>query len=96
MPRNENDRLLTPPLMRAPGQRCLMMRVASMKFFANSLCSSMPVATARMFGSKMMSVGSNPATSVSRRNARSQISTLRATVSACPCSSNAITITPAP
>ena len=37
-----------------------MIRVASMKFFANSLCSSMPVAMARMFGSKMMSVGRNP------------------------------------
>ncbi len=39
----------------------MMRRVASMKFFANSLCSSMPVAMARMFGSKMMSVGSKPA-----------------------------------
>jgi len=30
LPRNENDRLLTPPLMRAPGQVALMMRAASM------------------------------------------------------------------
>ena len=56
----------------------------------------MPVAIARMLGSKMMSDGSKPASSVSSRYARSQISTLRSTVSACPCSSNAITTTAAP
>ena len=66
-----------------------------MKFFAKSACSSIPVATARMFASKMMSSGAQPS-SVSSRYARSQIATFRSTVSACPCSSNAITITPAP
>ncbi len=67
LPRNENDRLLTPPLILTPGHVALMMRAASMKFFANSLCSSMPVAIARMFGSKMMSVGSNPTCSGQQR-----------------------------
>ena len=31
LPRNENERLLTPPLTRAPGHVFLMVRVASMK-----------------------------------------------------------------
>ena len=44
----------------------------------------------------MMSVGSNPARSVSSRYARWQIATFRSMVSACPFSSNAITTTPAP
>jgi len=30
LPRNENDRLLMPPLTRAPGQAALIARVASM------------------------------------------------------------------
>ena len=34
LPRNENDRLLTPPLIFTPGQVALMMRVASMKLIA--------------------------------------------------------------
>ena len=45
----------------------LMTRVASMKLIAYSACSSSPVATARMFGSKMMSSGATPACSVSSR-----------------------------
>ena len=61
LPRKENDRLLTPPLIFTPGQVALMIRVASMKLMAYALCSSRPVAMARMFGSKMMSVGSKPA-----------------------------------
>jgi hypothetical protein len=88
--------LLTPPLTFTPGHARLISRAASMKFFAKSLCSSMPVATARMFGSKMMSRGSNPARSVSSAYARRQIATFRSTVSACPASSNAMTTTPAP
>ena len=56
----------------------------------------MPVAIARMFGSKMMSSGGKPACSVSSRYARWQIAALRSTVVACPSSSNAITTTPAP
>ncbi len=64
LPRNENDRLLTPPEIFTPGQVALMIFVASMKFLANSACSSIPVAIARMFGSKTMSSGSKPTFSV--------------------------------
>ncbi len=34
LPRKENDRLLTPPLILAPGQRSLICRVASRKAMA--------------------------------------------------------------
>ena len=34
LPRNENDRLLMPPLTLTPGQLALICTVASMKFFA--------------------------------------------------------------
>ena len=74
----------TPPLTWTPGQRRLISRVASMKAFAYSSCSSSPVAIARMLGSMMMSLGSNPASVVSRRTARSAISILRSTVPAWP------------
>src|SRR4029453_13434070 len=96
LPRNENERLETPPEIRTPGQRSLMIRVASMNALAYPLCSSIPVAMARMQGSKMMSWGSRPASSVRSRYARSQIWTLRSTVSAWPFSSKAITTPPAP
>ena len=64
LPLNENDRFDTPPDMCTPGQRFLISRVASMKAFAYPACSSIPVAMARMFGSKMMFSGSKPACSV--------------------------------
>ena len=57
MPRNENERFEIPPLVRAPGQRSLISGSASMKFFAYSSCSSIPVATARTFGSKIDVLG---------------------------------------
>ena len=95
-PRKANERFEIPPLVRAPGQRSLIRGIASMNALANSACSSIPVATARTFGSKTMSSGAKPASSTSRRYARSQISTFRSTVSACPRSSKAITTTPAP
>ena len=60
LPRNEKERLLTPPLILTPGQLSLIRRVASMKLMAYFACSSSPVAMARMFGSKMMSLGSKP------------------------------------
>jgi hypothetical protein len=44
----------------------------------------MPVATAKMFGSKTMSSAGRPACSVSSRWARLQMSTFRSTVSAWP------------
>ena len=63
---------------------------------AKPACSSIPVATARTLGSKTMSSGAKPATSTSSRYARSQIATLRSTVSAWPSSSKAITTAAAP
>ena len=42
-----------PPLVRAPGQRSLISGSASMNAFAKPLCSSIPVATASTFGSKI-------------------------------------------
>ena len=73
-----------------------MRRVASMKATPYPLCSSMPVATAKMFGSNTMSSGGKPAFSVKSLYARAQIATLRSKVSAWPCSSKAITTTAAP
>ncbi len=67
-----------------------------MNAFAKAACSSIPVATARMFGSRMTSSGANPASVVTRSYARPRISTLRSTVSACPRSSKAMTTTAAP
>ncbi len=85
-----------PPLVRAPGQRSLISGSASMNAFAKFSCSSIPVATARTFGSNTMSSGAKPTSSTSSRYARSLIDTFRSTVSAWPSSSNAITTTPAP
>ncbi len=56
----------------------------------------MPVAIAKIFGSKMMSSGGNPTSSVRIRKQRSQIDTLRSTLSAWPSSSKAMTTTAAP
>ena len=64
LPRKLNDRFEMPPLVFTPGHASLMRRTDSMKLFAYSLCSSIPVAVARTFGSKMMSVGSKPAFSM--------------------------------
>ena len=50
----------------APGQRLLISIIASMNARAKSLCSSMPVATASTFGSKIRSSGGQPS-SVSKR-----------------------------
>ena len=96
LPRNEKLRFDTPPEIFAPGQCRLISRVASMNAFAYSLCSSIPVATARMFGSMMTSSGANPARSTSSRNERSAIATLRSTESAWPVSSKHITTAAAP
>ena len=56
----------------------------------------MPVAMGKMLESKMMSSGGKPTSSVSSRYERSQISSRRATVSAWPFSSKAITTVAAP
>jgi len=54
-PLYENEILLTPPEIFAPGHVALICLVASIKLIAYSLCSSIPVATAKILGSKMMS-----------------------------------------
>ena len=64
-----------PPLVRAPGQRSLISGSASRKFLAYRSCSSIPVAIASTFGSKMMSSGGKPTSRVSRSYARPQIAT---------------------
>ena len=66
LPRNEKERFETPPLVSEPGQRSLISPCASMKLRAKRSCSCMPVATARMFASKMSSSGRKPASPVSR------------------------------
>ena len=83
-------------VVREPGQRSLISGSASMNAFAKAACSSIPVATARTFGSRITSSGAKPASPTRRSYARPRISTLRSTVSACPCSSKAMTTTPAP
>ncbi len=95
LPRKENERFEIPPLVREPGQRSLIRGSASMNAFAYSSCSSIPVATGSTFESKIRSSGAHPS-ATSRSYARPEIATLRSTVSAWPCSSNAITTTPAP
>ena len=57
LPRKENETLEMPPETSAPGRFSLIQRVASMKSMPYVACSSMPVATAKTFGSKMMSCG---------------------------------------
>ena len=95
-PLKENDRLDTPPEVRAPGRFVLIHLTASMKSMAYFACSSMPVPMDRMFTSKIMSSGATPASWVRSLYALSQISTLRSYVVACPCSSKAITTIAAP
>ena len=60
LPRNENDTLLTPPLTSACGSASLIPATASKYATAYSSCSAIPVATAKMLGSKMMSSGGKP------------------------------------
>ncbi len=57
LPRKAKLRFEIPPLVRAPGQRALISGSASRNAFAKPRCSSMPVATARTFGSKIRSSG---------------------------------------
>ena len=73
LPRNAKLRFEIPPLVFAPGQRSLMSGSASRNAFAKPRCSSIPVATARTFGSKIRSSGAKPAFSVRSLYARSLI-----------------------
>ena len=54
-PLKEKETLLTPPLTCAPGKFSLIHRVAKKKSIALLLCSSIPVATGKILGSKIMS-----------------------------------------
>ena len=54
-PLNEKETLLTPPLTLAPGKFFLIHFVALKKSIAFFLCSSIPVATGNIFGSKIIS-----------------------------------------
>ena len=58
-PLNEKETLLTPPLTLAKGKLVLIHFVALKKSKAFSLCSSIPVATGKILGSKIMSWGLN-------------------------------------
>ena len=49
-----------PPETSAPGHRSLSSGIASMNAFAKPACSSIPVATARTFGSRTISSGAKP------------------------------------
>ena len=64
LPRKQKLTLEMPPETRAPGRFSLIQRVAWMKSWPYVACSSMPVATANTFGSKMMSSGGKPTCSV--------------------------------
>ena len=64
LPRKEKETFEMPPETRAPGRFCLIQRVASMKSEPYDACSSMPVATAKTLGSKMMSSAGKPSSSV--------------------------------
>src|SRR5882672_8429943 len=66
-----------PPLVFTPGQRSLINGSDSMNAFANSLCSSMPVATASTFGSNTMSSGGKPTCSTSSAYERADIDLAR-------------------
>ena len=63
LPRKEKLTLEMPPETLAPGRFSLIQRVASMKSLPYDACSSMPVATAKTLGSKMMSSGGKPTSS---------------------------------
>ena len=95
-PLNEKDTLLTPPLTLAWGKLSLIHLVELKKSKAFKRCSSMPVATGKILGSKIISCAGNFTLSTKISYARLQISLRRSKVSACPTSSKAITITAAP
>ena len=60
LPRKEKETLLTPPLILAPGRFSVIHFVALKKSKALLLCSSIPVATGKILGSKIMSWQGNP------------------------------------
>jgi hypothetical protein len=94
LPRNENDRLLMPPLKFTRGTPPAICLVASMKLIAYSLCSSSPVAMAMdvRIEDDVVRIEIEPL-GQQLVGARADV-TLRWMVSAWPVSSNAITTTP--
>src|SRR5574343_226796 len=58
--RNEKETLETPPLTCVPGKFSRIHFVARKKSKALLLCSSIPVATGKIFGSKMISFFGKP------------------------------------
>ena len=95
-PLNENDTLLTPPLTDIPGRFLRKIFVDSKNDVALILCSSIPVAMGKIFGSKIISFGLKFNSSTNILYALVHIETRRSVVSACPFSSKAITIQAAP
>ena len=59
-PLNANERLLIPPLVNEPLHKVFIFFIASRKLIPYFLCSSIPVATVRIFESKIMSSGLKP------------------------------------
>ena len=96
LPLKEKETLLTPPLTLQCGRFSRTHLVPSIKSSALRLCSSIPVATGKIFRSNMISSGGKFTLSTKTRYERSAISILRSKVSACPTSSKAITMTAAP
>ncbi len=96
LPRKEKDTLLNPPETSAPGKLFLIHSVVSIKSIAYLLCSSMPVAIGKRLGSRIMSCGLKPTSLTNISYEVLHISLRRSNVSACPCSSNAMTTTAAP
>jgi len=73
LPLNENETFERPPLTFTCGRVSFIRFVASIKSSPYLLCSSMPVATAKILGSKIISSGGKPIFSVSSLYARVQI-----------------------
>src|SRR5690554_7455485 len=76
-PLKEKETFETPPETLAPGKFFRIHSVALKKSKALFLCSSIPVATGKMLGSKIMSCGGNFTTSTRMSYERLQISILR-------------------
>src|SRR5690606_22018626 len=81
-PRKEKDTLLTPPETQAYGRFFRIQLVALKKSSAFFRCSSNPVATGKIFGSKMISCGGKWTMFTNILYERSQISIRRSYVSA--------------
>ena len=77
-----NETFESPPDIETPGQTFFISAQASINERPYSLCSSIPVATAKTFGSKIMSLGSISTVFSRISYARLHISTFLCNVSA--------------